>query len=97
VSDTSLDACDHFVEHGLAAQPAVHRLGRVKATGLEQLVRRCAAAAPAEIAASAFARADTASDLGADRTEQIGVLDVREPILGDVTESKTTEAGMTGA
>ena len=66
---TGFDARYHFVEHHLARQPAMHRLGGVEPSGLEQLVRRRSAAAPAKVAAAAFARLYAAPDFAADGTE----------------------------
>src|SRR5437764_9336025 len=89
--------CYHFIEHHLTRQPAVHRLGCVESSRLEQLVRRGSAAAPAEITAVASARLDAAADFAADGAEGGGRRDVGEPVRGDVAEGKTAEAGMVRA
>src|SRR6266480_7861644 len=86
--------CYHFIEHHLTRQPAVHRLGRIESSRLEELVRRGSAAAPAEITAVAPARVDAAADLAADGAERGSCRDVGECVPGDMAEGKIAEAGM---
>ena len=62
----------------------MHRLGRVKSPGLEQLVCRGSPAAPAKIPARTFAGVDTAPDIAADGFELLAALDIRKSVLGDV-------------
>src|SRR6476659_11069009 len=84
----------HFIEHHLTRQPAVHRLGRVESSRLEQLVCRGAAAAPAKITAVVPTRLDAAADLAADGEEGGAPRHVGESMRGDVAEGKIAEAGM---
>src|ERR671935_1755079 len=76
--------CYHFIEHHLTRQPAVHRLGGVESSVLEELVRRGSAAAPAEITAVAPARVDAAADFAADGAEKGSRRDVGEWVRGNM-------------
>src|ERR1700730_8493126 len=84
-----------FIEHRLAGQPAVHRLGCVEPSRLEQLVRRRSAATPTEIAAVALACFHAAADFAADGLVERGMLKVGKPVRGEVAECKAVEARMT--
>src|SRR6266480_4697852 len=81
--------CYHFIEHHLTREPAVHRLGCIESSRLEQLVRRGSAAAPAEVTAVAPARVDAAADFAADGAEGGARRDVGESVRGDMAEGKT--------
>src|SRR5215470_9516405 len=78
----------HFIEHHLTRQPAVHRLGRVESSRLEQLVRCGSSAAPAEVTAVAPARVDAAVDFAANGEEGGARRHVGESVLGDMAEGK---------
>ena len=83
-----------LVEHHLARQPAVHRLGRVEPSGLEQLAGRRSTTAPAEVLATVFARLYALQNFAADLPEQRRVFDVAKPLRSDVAEPELAEAGM---
>lgn len=70
VAEPSFDGGYCLVDHRLTAQPTMHRLCRVKPSGLEQLVGRRTASAPAEVLTSAFARVDAALNFGGDLFEK---------------------------